>query len=98
MTRAALIITLALLAGCTDFPALDTATSAEARAAPYPRLVPLEGLIAGAEVAALDAETGARLAARAAALRRRAAQLRRISALPPADRARLMRAIARHPG
>ena len=97
MTRAALILSLALLTGCTDFPELDTATSAEARAAPYPRLVPLEGLLVGAEVTALDEETGARLAARAAALRWKAAQLRRITALPPADRARLLRAIARHP-
>lgn len=98
MTRAALILSLALLTGCTQFPELEAATSAEARAAPYPRLVPLEGLLAGAQVTGLEPETGTRLAARAAALRGRAARLRRAAALSPADRAMLLRAIERHPG
>lgn len=98
MTRAALILSLALLTGCTQFPELEAATSAEARAAPYPRLVPLEGLLAGAEETGLEPETGTRLAARAAALRGQAVRLRRSAALTPAERAMLLRAIERHPG
>lgn len=97
MTRAALILSLALLTGCTAFPELEATTSAEARAAPYPRLVPLEPLIAAAQETALAPETGARLAARAAALRGRAARLRRSQVLSPAERGRLLRAIESHP-
>lgn len=97
MKRAALLITLTVLTGCTDFPELDTSMGAGARSAAYPRLVPMEGLTAGAQETALDENTGATLAARAAWLRTRAARLSRTQVLSHSERADLRAAIARHP-
>lgn len=61
---------LFLLAACADIPALDASLSEAARAAPYPRLMPLGE--APVPVAAEDSATEARVAAlqsRAEALR-----------------------------
>ena len=59
------------LTACADIPALDGTLSEAARAAPYPRLLPLEP----APAPALSDDGG--LAERVAALQRRADALRR---------------------
>ncbi|MFC2968379.1 hypothetical protein [Acidimangrovimonas pyrenivorans] len=82
--------------GCTGFPDLDTAISAETRAAPYPALLPLDALLAGGDGTA-TAEAGATLTARAAALRARARALRG-PVIDETTRARLAAAVARHSG
>ena len=51
MTRARLTCLCLLLAGCESFPALDARLTEAARAAPYPDLVPMEGLLAEADAA-----------------------------------------------
>lgn len=72
----ALFLALALGA-CTQFPELDDTIDPAAEAADYPRLIPLEPMLAEARAApARNAETEAALEARAAALRARAARLR----------------------
>ncbi len=77
----ALVLTAALAAGvmpgaCAPFPDLDETITAEARRAPYPDLVPLEGLQARAEATRIDPGTAQTIEARAARLRDRAARLR----------------------
>lgn len=66
-----------VLAGCSA-PKLDTPISAAARQAPYPELVPLEGLQLHQQSSAITETTSGALLARAAALRARAARLRQI--------------------
>lgn len=77
MKRVAIIIGFVLtLAGCSDFPELDGAVAPGLERAAYPRLVPVEPLIAGAQDTQITDETEAGIAARVAALRARAARLR----------------------
>lgn len=72
------LIFCALLAGCAEFPALDGTIDAEARDAPYPKLVNIadlrslnsDGATTENEIAVLQARV-AGLNARAAALRSR---------------------------
>lgn len=65
---------LAMLAGCTQFPALDRAADPAALAAPYPALLPFEAL--PALPATPPPDEAAALAAQAAALQARADLLR----------------------
>ncbi|WP_371227468.1 hypothetical protein [Roseovarius sp. 2305UL8-3] len=67
---------VALGAGCTQFPDLDSAISPGAERAAYPKLVPAEQLQARVPVAQVDPESISSLEARVANLRSRAARLR----------------------
>lgn len=72
MPRLALLAALLLtLAGCSGFPALDTAVGPEARRAPYPELKPLSELL-GDEATPPTEDPTATLQTRAAALRAKA--------------------------
>jgi len=66
-----------LLSACTEFPALDGKTSAAALAASYPKLVPLNELLAPQTEPRLTQAEVDKLLARVARLKRRAAALRR---------------------
>jgi len=90
-----LALTVTIAFGCTRFPALDARISAQARAADFPRLLPMTQLMAGVSEAQIVDATSADLAARMARLRARAARLRG-PVIDPASRARLMAAIRRH--
>ena len=93
---ACLCFLLIALSACGRFPDLEGSISERARLADYPRLVPLEPLLATAFTGAQDARNeSAGLVARAARLRIRAAAMRR----PVVDRrtrARLAAALRRH--
>lgn len=73
-----MLIFCALIAGCAEFPALDGTIDAQARNAPFPKLVNIadlknlatDGATTEGEIAALQARI-ARLNARANALRAR---------------------------
>lgn len=69
-------LVLAALAGCADFPDLDDKVEPEARSAPFPALIPLDGLALEAAPPADPEATAADLKARAIALRARAVRLR----------------------
>lgn len=86
--REILLVATLLCAGCTQFPDLDARLSAEARAAPYPALVPLEQITARDQPSRITTEQDTVMAARIAALRLRAAGLRG-SVLDGSSRARL---------
>ncbi|WP_137703084.1 hypothetical protein [Marimonas lutisalis] len=75
MRGVAIIIVLATLAGCSEFPELDDAVSPEMDQADYPALVPVEPLIAAAQGAQITEETGASVLGRVAALKAKAAGL-----------------------
>lgn len=94
--RYLLFITALTLAGCADFPALDGTVSNRAQNAAFPRLLPMDTLLA--QVPARDpARFGAgNLPGRARALQARARVLRGHAVIDPATRARLMQAVARH--
>jgi hypothetical protein len=64
------------LSACTEFPDLDRAVPASERNGPYPKLVPVEGLLAQTEDPRIAEDEDDALAARAAALRARAARLK----------------------
>lgn len=81
--------------GCAAPPDLRGQASAAARAAPYPSLVPIEGLLAEAAKGRLDADTVAQFEARIAGLQRRGAALRRQMVLTRSERARLEARAAR---
>lgn len=70
-----LFLSFGLLAACTEFPALDGKVSAAARAAPYPKLLPIDDLLTRPTPPRLSETDVTALAARAARLRRRAAAL-----------------------
>ncbi len=71
-------VTLIALAGCGQIPALEGTVSESALRAPYPRILPLDEVLAAAETSRVGAEeAGARTDARARALQARAAILRR---------------------
>jgi hypothetical protein len=65
-----------LLAGCSGMPEVAARESAEAQAAPWPRLAPLPDLLADADAPSRAKPAEAELDARAARLRARAAALR----------------------
>ena len=64
-----------LIAACTRMPDLDDNVTPAAKAAPYPKLVPLEPLLAEALDTNTAPTTQAALDARGAALRARAARI-----------------------
>lgn len=99
----------AALAGCERFPSLDAQLTEADRAAPYPPLVPLDGINARAAALAGTDNAGAasgaprtgpqataNLAQRAAALRARAARLRG-DLIEPETRRRMERGVATIP-
>ena len=87
-----------LLAGCADFPQLDASVSDRARAAAYPRILPLDGLLAVADARPEGAAAAGlgNLPARLARLQARANAMRGRPVIDPATRARLRAALARH--
>lgn len=66
-----------LLSACAQFPDLDTRTGDIDPRAPYPALVPLDPLVAGADPARITETETAATGARVAGLRARADRLRR---------------------
>jgi len=90
MNRALLpLVSLALAAGCTQFPALDRTLTPELQAADYPALMPLGPVLAAAARSGADpARENAAVDARLNALQARAASLRG-SVLSGAERLRL---------
>jgi hypothetical protein len=92
MKRLCLSLALLALAGCATFPALDGTVPSHLEHAGYPRLVPVEPLLARAEAIEISDETEAGVAARVAALRARAARLRRTIVDQP-TRTRLKRGV-----
>ena len=64
------------LCACASFPELDGTVPAHLEEAQYPKLVPVEPLLAAAEEVQITPETESTLMARANALRARAARLR----------------------
>ncbi|MDR9395368.1 MAG: hypothetical protein RI571_13805 [Roseovarius sp.] len=67
---------LALAASCARFPELDETVDEDARRAPYPALIPLEGLAAPGAAPRATAPATEALEARAARLRARAGRIR----------------------
>ena len=88
MWRACLIV-LALVAACTRFPELDDTVAPDTEDADYPKLIRLDGILAGATDTAQaeeNADTTDALNARAEALRARAARLNRTVVDPDTKR------------
>ena len=96
MRRSLFTLVLVLAsAGCSDFPQLDGVTSERARAADYPRILPLDQLLAGPQTSGTGADLGT-LPGRLSRLRGRAQALRSRPVVDTATRARMMAALARH--
>lgn len=74
--RASMIMIVAVLAGCTQFPDLDSAISPGAESADYPDLVPLETLQARTTEPTVTPSAISGIEARIANLRARAARLK----------------------
>ncbi len=70
------VLTLGLMAGCTDFPELDAQIGIDSRATTYPDLVPVEDITSAVPPAAITPQTGEELDARTKTLRARADRLR----------------------
>ena len=64
------------VAGCAEFPDLNSTVSPELETAAFPKLVPVEPLLARADEVQITDETSAGIAARVARLRARAARLK----------------------
>ncbi|KMW58001.1 hypothetical protein AIOL_002969 [Candidatus Rhodobacter oscarellae] len=79
----------AVLAGCAQFPELDAAVSARAKAADYPSLVPADDILAKRREARLSPEDGAALLERAERLRQRGAILRALPVIDEETRRRI---------
>lgn len=77
LNRILLLCLCCAMSACAQFPELDDEISKEAKAAPYPDLVPVEELRAGLKTARITDQTQTSLEARVAALRVRAARLKR---------------------
>lgn len=93
--RSAIVLTLALIAACTQMPALDGRIDAAAREAPYPALLPLGPLLArasGGSRTVGSPDLSADLPRRLAGLERRARALRG-PVMTAAERARLLAGI-----
>lgn len=72
-----ILLTLAaILAGCSQFPALEDSVSPAAKNAPFPALVPVEDIQARAAPEAITPETLPGVEARVARLKARASRLR----------------------
>jgi hypothetical protein len=69
-------LALALIAGCAPLPDLDSQVTPEAKAAPYPALIPLDAALEDASAVYSAPAAQSAQSARAAALRARAAQMR----------------------
>jgi len=97
MLRLSIVFTLtvALFAGCSDFPKLDGVISPAARKADYPKLLPIDQIIAGAQDGQITEESISTLNNRIGSLRARAARLRRPVINAPTH-TRLQAAIDRH--
>ena len=81
LSFAALLLGVALLGGCTQFPALDRTITPEMEAADYPDLVPIDPLLAQAKAGRIDpVQTEAMLTGRAAQLQSRAGRIDTASA------------------
>ncbi len=93
-----ILAAISALASCTDFPDLDATASDRARAAPYPRILPLGQILARATTGAQAGLVLGNLPARLTRLRARAARLRGQPVIDDATRARLQAALARHGG
>ncbi|MFN3937549.1 MAG: hypothetical protein ACK4KW_08205 [Gemmobacter sp.] len=76
--RTALLLVALSVSACAAVPELATVESAAARQAAYPRLAPIDALLARTEETRLTETEIGGVEARAAALRARAAGLRRI--------------------
>lgn len=87
----ALVVGLGLSA-CAEFPELDAALSDEARAAPYPTLLPVEDLNARVGEPRIAPDAADAIEARVARLKARAARLRN-TVLDSPTRARLQAGI-----
>ena len=90
-----LLSILLAVTGCSDFPDLDAAVSARARAADYPAILPLDGLLAS--VPEIEPGLGVGdLPQRVHRLQGRAANLRGRAVVDAGTRARMNAALARH--
>jgi len=78
---------------CADFPELNGTVSPELESADFPRLVPVEPLLAQADEVQITDETTAALDARVARLRTRAARLKH-SVVDRGTRARMRDGVA----
>jgi len=86
-----------IFAGCTPgLPEVDRVMSPAARNAPFPKLQPLDQLLASAEAGSTVTVETQTLAARVARLKARAATLQGRSVIDAAERLRLQRAGARN--
>ncbi|MCV2881405.1 hypothetical protein [Actibacterium sp. XHP0104] len=79
MRAAGLVLIVAMLAGCADFPQVDAAMRDTGTTGPYPELIPIEHVMGDLHDPRLDEDSGSDLQRRAAGLRARAAALRKIS-------------------
>ncbi len=70
------VVMVSALAGCAEFPDLNSTVSPELETAAFPKLVPVEPLLARADEVQITDETSAGIAARVARLRARAARLK----------------------
>jgi len=86
--RLACLFAAAAVGACGQLPELGTTISDSAARAPYPQLVPVEQLRAGAAEESITPETAEEVEARADGLRHRAAGLRG-AVLDSASRSRL---------
>lgn len=82
------LLILAGVAGCAQFPELDSALTDRARQAPYPELLPVETLKARVDAPRISETAAEDMAARVAGLKARAAALRR-TVIDGATRARM---------
>ena len=80
------------LCGCTQFPELDAARTPGVEKAPFPALLPLDGLLVGPEPRATP-EMRSGIEGRVAGLRARAARLQR-PVVSASDRARMEQGVA----
>lgn len=77
MRAVAFLLFAALAGGCAKFPELEGTVPPALERAEYPRLVPVEPMLALAETVQITPETEPAILARVAALKARAARLRR---------------------
>ncbi|MBP0483395.1 hypothetical protein [Sagittula salina] len=97
MNLRALIVALAGLSACTQFPELDETATPGVAQAPYPRIVPLDGLLSAPAPVRATPEVIDEVTARASGLEARAEALQgRATAQPDsvAERLRWLRARA----
>lgn len=97
MPRTSILLLLAVVAACARFPELDDAISTEARQSDYPRLEPVDGLLATAS-RSTDQDPQAEIKevqARARLLKARAVILRRTTIIDPDSQAQMKAAFDR---